>query len=117
VLPRDHRLRDARAFRQVYGRGRSWAHPLVVLHVLRVDGDALRVGISASKKVGGAVERNRVRRRLREAMRRRLPAIRTGHHLVLVARAPLREATWAEVQEAVDAMLERARLLTESSKP
>jgi ribonuclease P protein component len=111
VLPREHRLRDSRAFRQVYARGRSWADPLAALHVLRVEGDTLLVGFSASKKVGGAVQRNRARRRLREAVRRRLPAIRRGHHLVLVARAPIREAPWALVQATVDSLLERARLL------
>jgi ribonuclease P protein component len=115
LLPRAHRLRQERAFRAVYARGRAWADPLVVLHVLALPGESLLVGISASKKVGGAVQRNRIRRLLREAVRRRLLEIRRGHHLVLVARAASRAATAEQVSAAVDSLLSRARLLPRSA--
>jgi ribonuclease P protein component len=50
--------------------------------------DAVRLGLTASRRVGGAVERNRARRRLREAARRVLPAsAKPGYDLVLIARA------------------------------
>lgn len=110
LLPRSNRLRDSRAFRVVYGRGRSWASPLVVLHALPTAGDALLVGVTAGKKVGGAVERNRAKRQLREAIRHRLPELRRGYQLVFVARAAMCGAHFTAVQAAVDALLARAGL-------
>jgi ribonuclease P protein component len=113
LLPRTHRLRDTRSFRAVYGRGRSWATPLVALHALAVEGDRLLVGITAGKKVGKAVERNRVRRRLREAVRRRLPEMKRGYQVVLVARGASREAPLTALQATVDTLLQRAGLWQE----
>ncbi len=61
---------------------------MLVLHVFpRGDEEAPRLGLSVSRKVGGAVERNRVKRLLREAFRLEEPALRPGQDLVVVARA------------------------------
>jgi ribonuclease P protein component len=109
MLPRDQRLRLDREFQRVYRRGRSWGHPLLVLHVLPAD-SSRRLGISVSKKVGGAVVRNRVRRRLREILRAALPGTRSGFDLILVARAAAAKATFAELAEAVQSLVQRARL-------
>lgn len=82
----------------------------MVLHVLPTAGDTLLVGVTAGKKVGGAVERNRAKRQLREAIRPRLPELRRGYQLVLVARAAMRGVQFAAVQAALDALLHRAGL-------
>jgi ribonuclease P protein component len=68
------------------------------------------VGITAGKKVGKAVARNRAKRLLREAVRRRLPELKRGCQIVLVARAAMRHAEFAAVQAAVDGLLARAGL-------
>jgi ribonuclease P protein component len=83
----------------------------VVLHVLPA-ADELLIGITAGKKVGKAVERNRAKRWLREAVRRRLPELKPGYRIVLVARAAIRDADFSAVQAAVDALLGRAGLRT-----
>jgi ribonuclease P protein component len=111
LLPRVHRLREPRAFQAVYSRGRSWGDRLVALHVLPAPDDEIRVGISVSKKVGGAVERNRVRRRLREVVRRRLPDLKRGCRLVLVARSEARAARFDDLEAAVERLLARADLI------
>jgi ribonuclease P protein component len=116
MLPRDQRLRLDREFQRVYRRGRSWAHPLLVLHVLPGVA-ARRLGISVSKKVGGAVVRNRVRRRLREIVRAALPGTRSGFDLTLVGRAASAEASFQELAEAVWSLLQRARLPREPEEP
>lgn len=70
------------------------------------DGDAIRFGLTASRKVGKAVQRNRARRRLREAARRVLPVRgRPGWDYVLIAR---RETTVARPFARLMADLERA---------
>lgn len=116
MLPRDLRLRANRDFQQVYRRGRSWAHPLLALHVLPQT-EGKRVGISVSRKVGKAVVRNRVRRRLRELLRTRIGCWKTGFDAVFVVRQAAAPAEFAELAEAVDELSRRARLAREPSDP
>ncbi len=70
-------------------RGRRWSAPGLVLQMAPTPepSGALRVGFTATKKLGGAVARNRVKRRLREAARAVLPLLgQKGHDYVLVGR-------------------------------
>ena len=87
------RLRRRPEFLQVAAARRKWVAPGLILQALKrvtgptVGDTAVRVGFTASRKVGSAVARNRARRRLREAARHVLPAqARPGYDLVLVAR-------------------------------
>ena len=112
MLPRDLRLRSNSDFQRVYRAGRSWAHPLLALHTLPQP-EGRRVGISTSKKVGKAVRRNRVRRRLREIVRAELPEWKTGFDGVLVARAAAAEAEFSDLRAALQELARRARLYRE----
>ena len=88
-MQRAWRLRENRDFVRVRSRGRSWAHPLVVLVTARGPDAAAptRIGVSAGKRVGKAVVRNRARRRLKEAARLTLPGLGvSGFDLVLIGR-------------------------------
>ena len=116
MLPAAERLRANPLFKQVFHGGRSYAEPLLVLHVLRLPDSPERreFGFSVSKKVGNAVHRNRVRRRLREAIRLRLPQLPTGFRAVVVARAAADAATWADLDAALGRALTRAGLLVQS---
>ncbi|MBQ1343017.1 MAG: ribonuclease P protein component [Firmicutes bacterium] len=67
MLPGPYRLKRQQDFSRVYKRGVSQAYPAFVLH-RRSNGGGRRFGFSVSKKVGNAVTRNRVRRRLRHAV-------------------------------------------------
>jgi ribonuclease P protein component len=80
-----------------------------VLYVAPNDLGHTRVGITVSGRVGKAVVRNRVRRRLREAIRARLPRLQPGLDLVVVSRPPSARATWAELCQALDVVFGRAR--------
>lgn len=105
------RLRKNSDFQRVYRKGPSWAHPLLVLYALRNDLGYSRFGFSASKRVGGAVVRNRARRLMREAIRLRQAMIADGWDVVIVARQPMGEANFHRVDQAVEQLLRRARLL------
>jgi len=80
-------LNQNKDFRRLYWRGKSTAHPVLVCYVMRNRTGACRVGITASKKIGKAVKRNRARRIIREAYRQLKPKINGNWDIVLVARA------------------------------
>jgi ribonuclease P protein component len=73
--------------------------------------DLSRCGFSVGKRVGGAVVRNRAKRRLREAVRPVWPDVAPGFDIVFAAREPLRDATFSDIQEAARTLLTRAQLL------
>jgi len=103
------RLRTASEFAQVRARAaRGWPHRLLVLYMAPNDLDAVRVGITVSGRVGKAVVRNRVRRRLREVLRARRERLPEGHDLLLIARPASAQATWPDLNQALDLLLARA---------
>lgn len=75
-----------------------------------------RVGITVSKKLGGAVVRNRVRRRLREIYRLHEPDFRPGWDIVVVARSRAVNAGFPELSRAYLSLAERAGLLAEPAQ-
>ena len=107
-----HRLQDNQLYQLVKKNGRSWSDPLLVLCVLPNGLEYSRFGFSVSKRVGKAVVRNRVKRLLREATRFREPAIPPGRDLVFIARSPIKEASFQEVDQAVENLLRQAGLLS-----
>ena len=70
-------------FRRVYGRGKSCVSPALVVYCLKNRAGICRIGITTSKKLGGAVERNRCRRVIKEAYRRLQPLCSGGWDIVL----------------------------------
>jgi ribonuclease P protein component len=86
-LSRDRRLRSSRDFLAVKSQGTAFRGSHCLLLALASPGEPTRVGFIASKRgVGGSVQRNRARRRLREIVRRRFPRLpESGYRLVLVA--------------------------------
>ncbi len=73
-------------FRRVYARGKSAACPEIVLYCNKTKRDVTRIGITAGAKLGCAVKRNRVRRRLREIFRLNMDKIKPGYDLIVVVR-------------------------------
>ncbi len=73
-------------FRRVYGRGKSYTNPALVTYCLKNRAGTCRIGITTSKKIGNAVERNRCRRIIREAYRSLVPECSGGWDIVFVAR-------------------------------
>jgi len=112
-VKREERLRTAAEFSHVRTAApRGWPHPLLVVYVAPNDGDGVRVGITVSGRVGKAVVRNRVRRRLREALKARREHLRPGYDVLVIARTASAQATWAELNHALDVLLVRAGALS-----
>ena len=106
---RPERLRKRADFTEVMRKGRRARHPLLQLVALSTGSDISRVGYSVSKQVGGAVVRNRVKRRLR-AIVRGLDWV-SGFDLVIVARPGADSASYGELQSIVTQNARKLRLL------
>ena len=114
-MHRRHRLSRSRDFDAVYRHGRSVSTRFLVLYwFAREDGadTGARLGLAVPKATGAAVVRNRIKRRLREAFRARLPELPQDQDYVLVVRPGLAEAAEARgfdwLTERVDEILGKA---------
>lgn len=108
MLPKQHRLTRSQDFARVRRRGRSAGSLLLTVYVLSVRSPEIRVGFSVSKKVGNAVVRNRVKRRMRESVRHQLPFLRPGQDVVVIARSPAADASYADLSTCLAATLRKA---------
>lgn len=87
-------------FRRLYAKGKSAVNPYMVLYCRRNSLGVNRLGYTVSTKLGHAVVRNRVRRRLREIYRLNSPAMKTGYDIVVVARSRCVNARYAKMDAA-----------------
>ena len=103
---RKGRLSRSAEFERVYRHGRSTANRQLVLYTFPNDsGESSRVGLSVSRKVGGAVQRNKVKRLLREAFARNEKRLPSGLDVVVVARPDALELAEREGLAGLDAAL------------
>ena len=109
-------LADKARFRQVRQGGKSHPHPILVLCYLPNGESFSRCGFTVSRRIGGAVERNRARRRMSEAVRLMWDMVAPGWDMVWVARPGINEAEFSELQSACARLIRRARLLRASDR-
>ncbi len=107
---RYHMLNKNREFARVYARGKSYVHPYLVLYVAKNRLGHVRVGLTATKKVGGAVQRNRARRVLRAALCEHLLPNAGGYDIILVARTRTPALKSGQVSAALARLMEKAAL-------
>jgi ribonuclease P protein component len=121
-FPKAARLTRASEFRRVKEQGQSFHGRFIVLNVLKIAEpsqspsqplQAARIGFITSRRVGSAVVRNRVRRRLRELARLKRPQLRDGVWLVLIARASAVQASFQALERDWSTLARRAAILQE----
>ncbi|MGW7272475.1 ribonuclease P protein component [Streptomyces sp. NPDC054864] len=116
MLPTEHRLRRREDFATAVRRGRRAGRPLLVVHLRsgatdpHAPGESVsptRAGFVVSKAIGGAVVRNKVKRRLRHLMRDRAAQLPPGSLVVVRALPGAGDAAHAQLAQDLDAALQR----------
>lgn len=105
----EHSLTRSADFQRVYEGGRSWAAKEVVLRALPNALDVTRCGFAVGKRVGKAVVRNRIKRRLREIIRH--SPLCSGWDIIVIARAAAAQADFQSLEKTVGDLLFKAGLL------
>lgn len=111
LMKRNYRLRRNSDFQRVRRFGETYASPIMVLAFLRNELEYSRFGFIVNKRLGKAVQRNKVKRRMREASRLKLEQIKPGFDVVLIARKQINQAAFIDILQTLDQLLKRANLL------
>ncbi len=114
-MKRVYRVRSDQRFQEIRRHGRSYSNAWLVLCLLPNQLLYSRFGVVVNSRLGNAVRRNRVKRRLREILRLRQKTLQAGWDLVLIARQPARNAGYWELESACIRLLERAHLFSDTT--
>ncbi len=116
-MRRKYRLRANADFQRLRREGRTLVHPLLVILILPNGWEYSRFGFAIGRRLGKAVDRNRLKRRMREAVRVRIQKgeIIAGWDILFIARRAAQDASFHQVDEAIGLLLRRAGLVSEAS--
>lgn len=110
-MEKKYKLRNNIHFRRVYNKGKSYGNRLVVMYILKNRLDYNRIGFSVSKKVGNSVERNKVKRKMREVYRLNCKDIKNGYDIIFIPKYNAKNATYKEIESAMLHLIRISRLL------
>jgi ribonuclease P protein component len=105
-------LKKYKDFKRVYTSGKSYARKSLVLYTYNNNITWSRVGFSISKKIGKAVVRNKIRRRLKEILRKNNNNIKNGYDLVFIARTNINKSKYCEIEDDTIKLLKKAGIWT-----
>lgn len=104
-------LKENRQFQRAYKRGKSFVSPALVTYIVKNNSNNLQIGITTSKKIGKAVQRNRCRRIIRAAFYEVAPLVKEGYDIVFVARAKTPYLKSTDILRAMKSHLQQANVL------
>ena len=109
-------IKENRIFRQLYSRGTNRVDRFLSVYARPNRLPVSRLGLTVSAKLGGAVQRNAVRRKLREIYRLKEDEMKPGTDLVIVARSRAINASYQELKGSLEKLLSELNLIKEETQ-
>ncbi|MBC7088546.1 MAG: ribonuclease P protein component [Tissierellales bacterium] len=106
-----HRLRKNTEFKKVYVKGKNYWNRNFTLYIKKNELNYTRFGIVVTKKLGKAVVRNKIKRRLREINKNLLPYVSEGYDIVLIPKKNTLDLNYEELQKSVEHLYSLAGIL------
>lgn len=100
-MDKNHRLRKNMEFKRVYSGGKNYWNRNLILYVRKNGLQNSRIGITITKKIGNAVVRNRIRRRIKEIYRLKLGNIKNGYDLILIPKKNVIDISYKDLESAM----------------
>lgn len=104
-------IKENREFMFLYRKGKAFCADCLVIYVRKNRNRGLRLGITVTKKIGKAVIRNRIKRRIRESFCANLGEIPPCYDIIIVARTKAAGSTYSEINSAMRYLLHKAELI------
>ena len=104
-------LKSNSDFRRLYNRGKAVTDPALIIYYSKNRAGICRIGITTSKKIGNAVERNRSRRVIKEAFRKVCPRVMPCYDIVLVARSKTKYIKSTRIEDIMTKIFENEGML------
>lgn len=113
-MNKTYRLKSSKAFEYIHRNGKSVADRNLVL-IISPTKFNLKVGFSVSKKLGKAVVRNKVKRRLREGFRKMIPYLSNKYNYVIIARQPAKDCNYNQLLQSMKYLLAKVNVVTDTN--
>ncbi|MEN6350252.1 MAG: ribonuclease P protein component [Syntrophomonas sp.] len=110
MLKKEFRIRKGKEYREVYRKGKRVAGKYVIIFCIENRYPTKRFGIVTSKKIGGAVVRNRAKRQLREIARNMGEKVKANYDLVIVARPAIKDCVFKALEKDFLVVIKKAGL-------
>jgi ribonuclease P protein component len=115
LLAQKYRLKNNADFRKIYKYGRSIADPYLVIYIFTREKKHFpggpRIGFSVSKRLGSAVSRNKIKRKLRAALKPYLQFIQQDVDIIFIARQKIKGISFQDVEKSMENLLKKASLI------
>lgn len=116
MLNKKNRLVKRKEFNYIFKNGKSFVNKTMVLNFLPTKLSDVKVGFSVSKKIGNAVTRNKVKRRMREAFKQLMPLVNQKQNYVFVARKGIENLEFEEIVDSMKYCLKKTNLMVKQNE-
>lgn len=103
-------IKSSRDFSRTFHRGKSNANKYLVIFIIKNNLNINKIGISIGKKVGNSVNRNRIKRLIRESYRVLENKLKTGYDIVFVPRQPSKTADYKDIFDSLSKIFHKLNL-------
>jgi ribonuclease P protein component len=110
-MDKRNRLRKNEDFKKVYKYGKNYYNRNLIMYIMKNELEDTRIGFTVSKKIGNSVVRNRVKRRIKEIVRKNLKSIKEGYDIILIPKKNVSEINHKELENAIFHIFKLANVL------